>query len=314
MAINVSNTNYSGEVLEQLLTLAATGNEIVDKGLMMVIPNVTKKISIPRIKTGKMLQKVNNNPTLENSKGDFTYSEQVLEPHKFMAFTTFDPAAFENIWRPFQPTGNLVFRELPANIQNKLLEELSKQVTFELGDHYINGEYGDGADQLMNGILPQAAKATDYVLATTTETTMLGKMKALRLKIPLTMIGNPKLRILMSYSDWMTYDDELTAKENKNVNDTTLNPKKYKDITIETLAKWPDGLIVATLCSPDTNGNLFAAVNLSSDEDVIQIDKLTNASDLYFFKMKMEADTNIGFGEEFVVLDSRGGSATFKAA
>ena len=57
MAIIVRNTNYSGEVLEQLLTLAATSNEIVEKGLIMVIPGVEKKISLPRLKTGKMLQK-----------------------------------------------------------------------------------------------------------------------------------------------------------------------------------------------------------------------------------------------------------------
>ena len=51
MAIIVRNTNYSGEVLEQLLTLAATSNEIVEKGLIMVIPGVEKKISLPRLKT-----------------------------------------------------------------------------------------------------------------------------------------------------------------------------------------------------------------------------------------------------------------------
>ena len=54
-------------------------------------------------------------------------------------------------------------------------------------------------------------------------------------------------------------------------------------------------------------------MNLSDDEDVIQIDKLSSASELYFFKMLMKADTNIGFGEEFVVLDSRT-SPTFKKA
>ena len=54
MAIVVKNTNYNGEVLEQILTLAATGNEIVEKGLIMVIPGVEKKISLPRLKSGKM--------------------------------------------------------------------------------------------------------------------------------------------------------------------------------------------------------------------------------------------------------------------
>lgn len=73
MAIIVRNTNYSGEVLEQLLTLAATSNEIVEKGLIMVIPGVEKKISLPRLKTGKMLQKRKENPGVEDSKGNFNY-------------------------------------------------------------------------------------------------------------------------------------------------------------------------------------------------------------------------------------------------
>ena len=43
--------------LEKILVLATTGNDLVEKGLIMVIPGVEKKISLPRIKTGKMLQK-----------------------------------------------------------------------------------------------------------------------------------------------------------------------------------------------------------------------------------------------------------------
>lgn len=306
MALNITNTHYSGEVLEQILTMAATGNEIAEKGLITVIPGINKSVSIPRLKTNKMLQKRNKNPQVTDSKGDFIYSEQKLEPKDMMAFTVFDPSAFEAIWRPYQPQGQMVFRELPAEVQNKLLEALSKQVTFELGDHYINGTYGEGEDQLMNGILTQAAKTTDYVLATTSETTMLGKLKALRKAIPVALRGNAALRIIMSVNDFDTYDDELTARDGKNASETDVNAMRYKGITIETLAAWPDGVIVATLCSPNaSSSNLFAAVNLSDDEDVIQIDKLSNSSEFYFFKMLMKADTNIGFGEEFVVLDSR---------
>ena len=62
---------------------------------------------------------------------------------------------------------------------------------------------------------------------------------------------------------------------------------------------------MATLCSPDADGNFFAAVNLQDDESVIQIDKLSNPSELYFFKLLMKADTNVGFGEEIVVMDWR---------
>ena len=305
MAIIVRNTNYSGEVLEQLLTLAATSNEIVEKGLIMVIPGVEKKISLPRLKTGKMLQKRKENPGVEDSKGNFNYDEKSLDPVDFMAFTVFNPRTFENIWRKWQPKGNLVFSELPPEAQNALLAELAKRVQFELGDHYVNGEYGDDDDHLFNGILTQMAKDTEVIVVDSAESTMLGRLKAMRAKIPVAIRNNPDLRILMSVNDFDKYDDELTQRESKNTSETDVNARRYKGITIETLAAWPDDLIVCTLCSPDAGGNLFAAVNLQDDEDVIQIDKISNASELYFFKMLMKADTNIAFGEEVVVLDTR---------
>ena len=298
MAIVVRNTNYNGEVLEQLLTLAATGNELVEKGLIMVIPGVEKKISLPRLKSGKMLQKRKENPGVEDSKGNFNYDEKSLEPKDFMAFTVFNPRAFEQIWRKWQPKGNLVFAELPPEAQNALLAELAKQVQFELGDQYVNGTYGDDDDHLFNGILTQMAKDTEVIISE-------GKLKAVRSLIPKAIRNNPKLRILMSIDDFDKYDDELTEREAKNASETDVNAQRYKGIKIETLAAWPDGLIVATLCSQGADGNLFAAVNLQDDEDVIQIDKIANASELYFFKMLMKADTNIAFGEETVVLDSR---------
>lgn len=305
MAIVVRNTNYNGEVLEQLLTLAATGNELVEKGLIMVIPGVEKKISLPRLKSGKMLQKRKENPGVEDSKGNFNYDEKSLEPKDFMAFTVFNPRAFEQIWRKWQPKGNLVFAELPPEAQNALLAELAKQVQFELGDQYVNGTYGEDDDHLFNGILTQMAKDTEVIISDSKETTMLGKLKAVRSLIPKAIRNNPKLRILMSIDDFDKYDDELTEREAKNASETDVNAQRYKGIKIETLAAWPDGLIVATLCSQGADGNLFAAVNLQDDEDVIQIDKIANASELYFFKMLMKADTNIAFGEETVVLDSR---------
>ncbi len=305
MAIRVRNTNYSGEVLEKILTLAATGNEIVDKGLICVIPGVEKTISLPRLTTSKMLQKRKENPTVRDSKGNFDYSEKKMDPQDFMAFTVFNPRTFESIWRKWQPKGNLVFSELPAEAQNTLLEELSKRVKFELGSHYINGEFGSDDDHLFNGILTQAAKDGDVIVVSSSETTMLGKLADVRKRIPKEIRNNPNLRLLMSIADFDTYDDELTKRDYKNADETNVNSKRYKGITIETLAAWPDGLIVATLCSPDTDSNLFAAVNLQDDDDVIQIDKVSAMSELYFFKLLMKADTNIAFGSEMVVLNKR---------
>ena len=234
MAIVVKNTNYNGEVLERILTLAATGNELVDKGLIMVIPGVEKKMSLPRLKTGKMLQKRKETPVLGDSKGNFNYDEKSVDPEDFMAFTTFNPRAFEQVWRKWQPKGNLVFAELPPEGQNALLEALSKQVQFELGWHYVNGEYvKDGTDeQLMNGILTQAAKDPDCIVVSSAETTMIGKLKAIKRAIPKAVRNNPYLCIIRSVTDFDKYDDELTERENKNASETEVNRKRYKGIPI----------------------------------------------------------------------------------
>ena len=305
MALIINNTNYNGEVLEQLLTLAATGNELADRGLIHIEPT-SKKFSIPRLKTGTMLQKRKEQPEDSDSKGDFNYSEKELNPKDFMAFTTFNPRSFENIWRKWQPTGALVFAQLPPEAQNALLAELAKQVKFELGWHFINGEYAENGDtKLFDGIIKRMAADTDKIVVTTTAGTMIGRLKALKARIPVTMRQSPNLRILMSVSDFDTYDDELSAQPSKGANYTDMNVERFKGIQIEALANWPDGLLVATICSPDYDTNIWGAVGFQDDDEIIQIDKLTNAGEKYFFKMLLKADTAIAFGEEVVWLDKR---------
>jgi len=308
MAIILKNSNYNGEVLEQILVLASTGNELVEKGLIRIEPDVTDKFSIPRIKTGKMLRKRVEQPTDSDGKGDFEYSEVTLTPQEFMAFTTFNPKSFEKIWRKWQPKGNLVFSELPPEAQNVLLAEMAKTIKFELGDHMINGVFGDSDTELFNGIVTRIMSNNSRIVVDPTGlTTMLGKLKAVKAAIPLAMRSNPGLRIVMSTADFDQYDEELTQQPNKGADYTTMNVPSYKGIKIESLANWPSGLIIATICGMDNTTNMWGATSLVDDSNVIQIDKLTNSGERYFFKMLMKMDTNVAFGEECIVLDARSG-------
>ena len=305
MAIIIVNTNYDGEVLEKLLTKASTGNELVQKGLIRLEPEVTKKFSIPRMKTGKMLQKRKEMPKLSDSKGDFKYDEKELIPMDFMAFTTFNPRTFQKIWRKWQPKGNLVFLELPPEGQNELLNEMGKVVNFELGGHFINGVYGDDDDHLFNGILTRMLADPEVIRVKTKETSMIKKMQAIRQATPEVLRNDPRFKYVMSVNDADTYDNELTAQTAKGANWTDQNAQRFKNTTIVPLSQWPDGVIIGTIATMDIDSNTWGAVNLQDDMDVIQIDKLENAGELYFFKMLMTADTNIAFGEEVVLMDTR---------
>ena len=123
--------------------------------------------------------------------------------------------------------------------------------------------------------------------------------------IPDALIEDPNFCIIMSTSDHRAYGDELIEKTYKGIDYNQATPDGFRGIRIETLSQWPQGLFVGTIASDGMDSNLWAAVNLSDDEDVIQIDKLSNAGELYFFKMLMKADTQIAFDEEVVWLDKR---------
>lgn len=317
MAITIQNTSYDGEVLERLLTKAATGNELVQKGLIKLVPNIRKKYSIPRLKTGTMLQKRKEMPESTDSKGDFNYSEKKLVPHDFMAYTEFNPRSFEEVWRPYQPKGNMVFDQLPPEVQNQLLDAMSRQVNFELGNHFVNGIYKDDDEDdehLFNGILTQIMADSDVIhVKSSPSESMITRLQKVRKATPTVLRNNPNFVYMMSVDDADRYDDELTMRDAKGANWTDTNAVRFKGTNIVPLAAIPDGVIVGTVATPDEDSNTWGAVNLVDDFNVIQIDKVTNAGERYFFKMLMMADTNVAFGEEVVLLDVRVGKTVSAA-
>ena len=309
MAINIT-TAYSGEVLEQLLVRATTANELVDGGHIRVQPDVQKKFHIPRLQVARVLQKRVEQPDSSNSKGEFKITEKVLGPKDFMAYTEFNPRSFEQFWQPWQPEGPLVFRELPPEAQNAFLSEMAKVVNFELGDLFINGKYGSGDTELFDGILTRivadtAVKKVGTAGTPIVEANILEQLKMTRAAINKPLRKKANLKIFMSYEDADIYDYVLTEKPFKGVDYTSMNPERYKGIPIARLADWPKDVIVAAIASPGMDSNFWAGVDYSDDGEIIEINKVTNAGELYFFKMLMKADTNIVFGEDIVLLDNR---------
>lgn len=315
MAFIKGKSAYSGEVLERLLTRATTFNELVDGGHIMVQQNVSSKFTIPRLRVGKMLQKYKPMPDYkEDATGDFNYDEVCLRPKRVMAFATFDPSVFEYLWRPFQPTGNLVFQKLPANVQNQLLDAMAGVVNMELGGHFINGKYSPDKGDFFNGILTRIRLNKEVVKIATpvaiTEKNVLDVLRKVKAAIPAGAKKNKKnLKIFMSDADYELYDWVITEKPYKGEDYTQMTQKMFKGIPIVPMVDWPKDVVASTYASADITSNFWAGVSLENDADVIQIDKLTNYGDLYFFKMKMKIDTQVVFGEDIVLYDARTGDA-----
>ena len=298
-------TAYPGEVLDQILVKAATGNQLFEKGLSHLETNIGDKFYIPRMQLSKLLQKRVEMPKSENSKGEFKIDERVLDPKDIMVYIEFNPRSFEKFWRKYQPTGNLVFSELPANVQVMMLNEVLKQVGSELGYHFVQGQSGEEEEQFFDGILTRILADEGVVKATCESTSMIARLRSVWEKTAEKVRDQPNFTFLMSSADFDKYDYELTDLHHKGADPTSTNIPRFKGKRIAALNDLPSDVIIGTLCSLDTDSNLYAGCNLADDYNCLQVDKVQANGELYFIKMLMKADTQIAWGELVTLLDCR---------
>lgn len=141
-SVNFAQNSYAGEVLEDLLTYTAQGNDTYQEGLIHIKSGIQSKYTIPAVRLGKIIQ--DNVPTPVSSHGagagtvdglnQYTFTERYLEPQEFMVYLEFNPRDYEKYWKFAQPEGNLVFRELDPKVQAKMLRLLMDKKSEYIGE------------------------------------------------------------------------------------------------------------------------------------------------------------------------------------
>ena len=123
-SVSFAQNTYAGEVLEDLLTYTAQGNDTYKEGLIHIKSGIQYKYTLPSVSLGDIIQDNKPTPTSPtDSKGTYTFRERYLEPKDFMVYLEFNPRDFEKYWKFAQPDGNLVFRELDPKVQATLSSE-----------------------------------------------------------------------------------------------------------------------------------------------------------------------------------------------
>lgn len=323
-------TNYRGEVLEELLTLTAQKTDTFEKGLIHVVPQIQKQLTLPSIKLGNIIQ--DRKPTPDSSVGEYKFAERYLAPKDFMIYIEFNPREFESYYKQFQPVNNLVFRKLAPEVQATMIRLL-----IEGKDAYIDqaiwcsatasqkakiqnsagidgtsiigakNEYGemkywDGAiaRMLMNANASEEsedAKSGKIMLAGNgsfaSGEAVETELYNMYHKLPPKIRAISGLSILMDYNTWDMYDQYLTSKENKYTDNTQINARTFKGKRIIPMVAFPEHTIIIGKFTSGRDSNLWMSVDMADDINVIQCDKLQNNSELYFFKALMKMDVNI---------------------
>lgn len=330
-SVTFAQNSYAGEVLEDLLTYTAQGNDTYKEGLIHIKSGIQHKYTLPSISLGDIIQ--DNKPTPvspSDSKGEYTFRERYLEPRDFMIYLEFNPRDFEKYWRFAQPDGNLVFRELDPKVQATMLRLLMEKKNEYIGDSIwqsvkggtagITGtltkptsgvdlgtasyKYFDGAIYRILSNLKENIAGETAVLAGNTELTtgeqVESAMYTMWQKTPY-QIRKSNLVYIMSWELWDLYDQYVTSKQFKYTDNTQVNKYMFKGKRIVPIVGVPECTIVLGNFTTGMDSNLWMGVDYANDTEVLKIDRLQANSELYFFQMRMKMDVNIVRPAEIVV-------------
>lgn len=300
-------SNYNGDYVEELMMLAVTSNEIVEGGHIYIEDNIQFKTSITRVRQSNIIQDLAPTPV---SQGTQTTDERTITPDPYMVYIEFDPNKYRKIWEKWQPSGEFVFTELSPEVQKQLLELLltgENGVDNYMGNAILNGNKAVGVAPLnkFDGLITKAKADADVIdvagFANLTTANIIAKLGDVYNASRVPVRNNKDFKIFMSVTDYEKYTDALIALANKSIDPTQAGPKMFKGKKIVVLTDIPEHTMFATVSNDTRKSNIWLGVRGLVDMSTVKVAQLQANSDLWFFKMKMAADTQIKWGQDFVL-------------
>lgn len=307
--VNVTSS-FAGDVVEELMMLAVTQNEVVDGGHICVDDNIVLKRSLVRYRQSNIIQNMAATPT---SYGTLSTNERQLDPDPFLVYVEFDPNEFRNLWEFAHPKGEFVFTELNPTVQTEMLRailECEGGVNNFMGTAILQGDKTAGVAPLdkFNGLIVKAVADADVIdVASPVALTggaggnIADKLQAVYDASRVPVRHDPDFKILMSVIDHEKYRSYLTGQTYKSIDVTQNAPNLFHGRTLVPLVGMPENTMIATTASAKRSSNIWLGVRGVVDYTTIKVAPVQNNSDLWFFKMKMSADTQIKFGQDLVL-------------
>ena len=327
--ISYAGNIYSGEVLEDLLVYTAQGNDTYAEGLIHIKPGIQKKYTLPHISLGQIIQDNKATPSStdgkqgDNDENTYEISERYLEPNDFMVYLEFNPRDYEIYWKPFQPDGPLLFRELDPKVQAKMLELLVDKKDEYIGDciwgsakggvrsdiesdstentviggsttagkmKYFDGFIARCIDNINSTAENEIASGQVILAGNTAITNGAGVESALYTMwkaCPKQLRKSKQLSFVMGWDLWDMYDQYLTAKDVKYTENADVNKFKFKGKRVVVINGITEQTIALGKFTTGLDACLWMGVDYNSDQESVKVEPLQANSELYFFQMRM---------------------------
>lgn len=301
----ISDTTYAGEAATRFIVKAITNNETVQGGHAYVKDGIKKKFTIPRL-AGTYTSFIQARQATPVSAGTLTIDGKVLEPADYMIYFEFNPRDYEQHWFATQLNPTLIDTKLPATPESQVVQEILKY-----HDRYINESFwkskttGSAPFAFYNGWIKKAVDDADTIDVPTPTTISAANVQAEFQEgydlIPAALKYDPAMKIYCSYGTYDFYMQSQVAQTYKGGDITGAGlSNKFRGLEVVKIPDFPADVYLIAKGTPDETSNLWIGMN-STEDAKIEMAKLQANSELFFMKMLMKVDVQIGWGAETVL-------------
>lgn len=309
MALTLTNTNYNGEVLENLYLVTGVGNEVIQKGSAKLHTNVSTKKALPRLSS------------TENPLGDYTdgvpgsetvnttYAERELVVEPMTLYEKFVPTKFHDIWEKWKSAGDFTNLELNSELMNAILDLHKDGIGTQMSKLFFQGNKALGAGNPMNkfdGIITRAKADINVIKPTPagniTDASFVDILASVWAAIPDKFIDDPDFVLHVNTTDYKTMMAGNTKLKEAFVGVFGMSMETmYQEKRIKHMQGVTRHHIVGAKVTNGEDSNMHLAVWVDPDAETAVVDKVSNNSREWFIRLDIKADANYSISEEIVL-------------
>lgn len=311
MSLTLSNTNYNGEVLENLYLVTGVGNEVMQKGAAKLHVDISTKKALPRLSQTA-------NPIGDYATGSpadvtatTTYAERELVVQPMTVYETFLPKTFHDIWKKWQSAGDFTNLELNSELMNSILDLYKDGIGTQMSKLFWQGDTTLAAANPLNkfnGIITRAKDDANVIKPTPagniTDSNFMDILAACWAAIPDHFIDDPDFVLHVNTTDWKTMQAGNTKLKEAFVGVFGMSMETmYQEKRIKHFQGLTRHHIVGAKVTAGEDSNLNLGVWVDPENEVPLVDRVSNNSPLRFLRLDFKADANYRIAEEIVLYE-----------
>jgi hypothetical protein len=308
MALTLSNSNYNGEVLEQLFLELGLGNEVAKESICQMITDQAGKFSLPKMAASTLPIGVYTDTAPTSDTAVVTYSEREMNMAKGTIYIEFVPTAWHGtLWKKWQAAGDFTNLEMNAQLMSAILELIMNKAGLHYSSLLFQGDKLLNASTKMHfidGWVTRAIADANVIkptpAGTITSNNFADILAAVWSAIPSHLIRDPDFTLKVDTAVWklmQTSNLELT-KAFAGVLGSSLADAVFLTSKMIPFDGMKSGHILGS-----KSDNLHAGFWVDLDNEGVLIDKVANNSRTWFARLDLKFDANYISAPEMVLYE-----------